>query len=131
MYVPNLEIRNFRGFQQVNFEECSNLNFIFGKNNCGKTSILEAMFLGLHGGYERLFQERRLPMPMKANDFLYFFYNSQRENSPYIDIGGYRLRMDMNEEKVVMNYSYQDVEVTNHISLSDKELNNQHHIGIN
>ena len=40
-----LQIRNFRGFNEIKIDELSGINLIAGKNNSGKTSLLEAIFL--------------------------------------------------------------------------------------
>ncbi len=40
-----LQIRNFRGFNELKIDQLSDINLIAGKNNVGKTSLLEAIFL--------------------------------------------------------------------------------------
>jgi AAA15 family ATPase/GTPase len=44
-----LLIKNFRGFDEIEFENFSKINLITGKNNVGKTALLEAIFI--HMGY--------------------------------------------------------------------------------
>jgi len=44
-YLKELRIENFRGFDTLNIEGFSKINLLLGKNNCGKTSILESLFL--------------------------------------------------------------------------------------
>lgn len=41
----NITIKNFRGVRNANLEDLSQVNVFFGKNNCGKSSILESVFL--------------------------------------------------------------------------------------
>ena len=41
----NLRIRNFRAFDELEVERLGRVNLIAGKNNSGKTSLLEALFL--------------------------------------------------------------------------------------
>ena len=106
MYVPNLQVSNFRALKSVHFEGFSNINFIFGQKNCGKTSVLEAMLLGLHGIPLRLFEERSLEPPVRTSDFLHFFYNNERNNNPCINVGDYRVRAAMNAETFAVEYSY-------------------------
>ena len=72
MHVPNPQISNFRALKSVHLERFSNINFIFGQKNCGKTSVLEAMLLAVHGSFLRLFQERDLEPPVRTSDFLHF-----------------------------------------------------------
>ena len=43
--LKRLQIRNFRGFNALKIGQLSRINLIAGKNNSGKTSLLEAMFL--------------------------------------------------------------------------------------
>ncbi len=43
--LPSLEIHNFRGLQQLNISRLGRANLLTGKNNVGKTSVLEAIRL--------------------------------------------------------------------------------------
>ena len=49
-----LQIKNFRGFKELRIERLSEINLIAGKNNSGKTSLLEAIFLLAGGGHPQL-----------------------------------------------------------------------------
>ncbi len=40
-----LEIKNLRGIKFAKIEGLSHINLFFGKNNCGKSTVLEALFL--------------------------------------------------------------------------------------
>lgn len=46
MNITRLEMLNFRNYKKKNFDNFSNLNIIIGKNGIGKTSIIEAIYLG-------------------------------------------------------------------------------------
>jgi len=46
MNITKIELTNFRNYKKKNFDSFSNLNIIIGKNAVGKTSILEAIYLG-------------------------------------------------------------------------------------
>ena len=48
--LKRLQIRNFRGFNALEINQLSGINLIAGKNNSGKTSLLEAIFLLAGGG---------------------------------------------------------------------------------
>lgn len=48
--LTQLKIRNFRGFQDLTMDSLKAINLIAGKNNTGKTSLLEAVFLLSGGG---------------------------------------------------------------------------------
>jgi len=41
----NIEIKNFRGISSLLLDDLKQINLIVGKNNTGKTSLLEALFL--------------------------------------------------------------------------------------
>ncbi len=46
-FITQLNIKNFKGFTDLQLKECSNFNLLIGKNNIGKTSILEAIAFSL------------------------------------------------------------------------------------
>src|SRR5437879_3639981 len=48
--LPSLEIRNFRAFDHLQIESLGRVNLITGRNNVGKTSVLEAVYLYARGG---------------------------------------------------------------------------------
>lgn len=43
--LPSLEIQNFRALRHLKIERLARVNLIVGKNNVGKTSLLEALWL--------------------------------------------------------------------------------------
>lgn len=45
LILPSLEIQGFRGFRKLVIERLGRVNLIVGKNNVGKTSVLEALRL--------------------------------------------------------------------------------------
>lgn len=45
LLLDSLEIRNFRGFQHLQIEKLGRVNLIVGKNNIGKSSLLDALDL--------------------------------------------------------------------------------------
>jgi hypothetical protein len=45
LILNSLEIRNFRGFRHLKIERLGRVNLIVGKNNIGKTNLLEALRL--------------------------------------------------------------------------------------
>jgi hypothetical protein len=48
--LPSLEIRRFRAFRKLEIERLGRVNLIVGKNNVGKTSVLEALRLYANPG---------------------------------------------------------------------------------
>ena len=49
-----MKIDNFRGITHLELSDCKRINLIVGENNCGKTSVLEALFLLLNPGNPQL-----------------------------------------------------------------------------
>jgi AAA15 family ATPase/GTPase len=43
--IKDIEINNFRCFDRLQVSECKRINLISGKNNVGKTALLEAILL--------------------------------------------------------------------------------------
>ena len=43
--IKNISIENFRQFDHLEVKNLKRINFFVGKNNCGKTTILEALFI--------------------------------------------------------------------------------------
>lgn len=52
--LTQLKIQNYRGFQDFTMDSLKAVNLIAGKNNTGKTSLLEAVFLLSGGGDPQL-----------------------------------------------------------------------------
>src|SRR5262245_30873977 len=50
LILNSLEIDNFRGFKHLQIERLRRVNLIVGKNNIGKSSLLEALQLYTHNG---------------------------------------------------------------------------------
>ncbi len=57
LILPSLEIRNFRGFRHLQIERLGRVNLIVGKNNIGKSSLLEALRLYMRRGHPSLIWE--------------------------------------------------------------------------
>jgi energy-coupling factor transporter ATP-binding protein EcfA2 len=54
LVLPSLEIRQFRAFRKLEIERLGRVNLIVGKNNVGKTSVLEALNLYANPGSPRV-----------------------------------------------------------------------------
>jgi predicted ATPase len=50
LFLNSLEVHNFRGFKHLQIERLRRVNLIVGKNNIGKSSLLEALELYAHNG---------------------------------------------------------------------------------
>ncbi|MBQ7750698.1 MAG: AAA family ATPase [Bacteroidales bacterium] len=42
--IESIKIDNFRGIHRCKIEGLTQVNLFFGKNNCGKSSLLESLF---------------------------------------------------------------------------------------
>lgn len=65
--IKNIEIKNFRCFDELKVSEFEQINLISGKNNVGKTALLEAIFINY------------APRP----DTIYFLRKIRREQSDF------------------------------------------------
>jgi hypothetical protein len=83
--LEHIQISNFRGFDILEIDGFSKINLFVGKNNSGKTSILEALFL--------IFGMSNPVLPININQFRglnagtvkqlkYLFHNLNMENKP-------------------------------------------------
>lgn len=83
--LKELTIENFRGFDKVELSDFSKINIILGKNNSGKTSILEAIFL-LAGMSNPLLPDNinrlRGIGSIDARNLKYLFHNISFPNNP-------------------------------------------------
>src|SRR5712692_6150060 len=68
LLLNSLEISNFRGFKHLQIERLGRVNLIVGKNNVGKSSLLEAIQLYAHNGDPNL---------------IWKFLQARDEGSPY------------------------------------------------
>lgn len=87
MNFTELEIYNFRSINFIKLSNIKQINLLTGRNNCGKTSILEAIFL-LSGMSNpqlaiKIHQFRNLDLS-EDEDFSYLFPNSQFSQYPKI-----------------------------------------------
>jgi AAA15 family ATPase/GTPase len=46
-----IEVENFRAFKHVKIDEFADINIFIGKNNTGKSTLLEAIYLNLTKGF--------------------------------------------------------------------------------
>ena len=103
-FYEKLEIENFRGIKSLEIDDLARVNLFVGKNNCGKTSVLESAFLligmsrpGLLLGIEN---QRRLILN-ESSDLKNFFYD-QEPNEGFRLSG--RQRIESRELNVVPVY---------------------------
>ena len=85
--LKEIEIQNFRCFEQIKISGFERVNLIGGKNNAGKTALLEAIFLNVVPGPSSLAILRYLrrepskaieAMPNRAWDNLFYLLKKER-----------------------------------------------------
>ena len=45
MKIENIKIKNFKNLKSININNIGDINIIVGRNNTGKTSLLQAIML--------------------------------------------------------------------------------------
>lgn len=84
-----IEIERFRGIKYASIEGFKQINLFFGKNNCGKSSLLESLFLAsglsnpllpIHMNFMRGYNKSRL------NDLKLDFYNLESSQPIHIRV---------------------------------------------
>ncbi|MEW6234102.1 MAG: AAA family ATPase [Candidatus Omnitrophota bacterium] len=85
--LPSLEIKNFRLFKHLQIEHLAQINLITGKNNVGKTTLLEAINIYGHQGSPHVI---RKVVPTKNEiefvNHLFYGYCDNLENIDQIEI---------------------------------------------
>jgi len=77
MVFTSIKINDFRGIKSCEIEDLSRVNLFIGKNNSGKSSILEAVFLLVGGVYPQSSININLGRELvhtNNNDFRFLFY---------------------------------------------------------
>jgi len=96
IYIENIYIDSFRGIHQLAIDSTSHINIIVGDNNCGKTSILEAMLLLRNpadfANVLRIARLRKLPLfmggsPSIYENFISLFANNKSDKVICINAG--------------------------------------------
>lgn len=85
--IDSVEIKNLRGIHNCKIKGLSQVNLFFGKNNCGKSSLLEAIFLVCGQSNPLLpasINMMRTYNRISEQDIRYFFY--QMDTSKEIEI---------------------------------------------
>ena len=66
--LKRLQISNFRGFNALKIDQLRGINLIAGKNNSGKTSLLEAIFLLAGAGNAQMAMNNNVIRGLKPNN---------------------------------------------------------------
>ncbi|MDR1895607.1 MAG: AAA family ATPase [Prevotellaceae bacterium] len=84
--IEHLTIGNFRGFDSLEIDGFSKVNLFVGKNNSGKTSILESLFLltGMSNPMSPVTINSIRGLNVEsAKQLIYLFHNLRTENKPF------------------------------------------------
>jgi len=100
--IKNINIKNFRLFDNIEINNLKKINFFIGDNNCGKTSILEALLLITDMGNVAplidINNSRGIPV-ITENTLSNYFYNFDMSNKVSISIESDKGQYEFNLEK--------------------------------
>lgn len=83
MKLTQIEIENFRGFKKLSVSDFKDINLVVGKNNAGKTSLLESLFLSIGMSNPQLalnVDAFRGLIHDESEDFRFIFHNLDYHN---------------------------------------------------
>lgn len=89
--IDSIKIDNFRGIHRSKINGLTQVNLFFGKNNCGKSSLLEGLFLVCGQSNPLLpatLNAMRTYNRMTETDIHYFFYKMNASNAIQLETTG-------------------------------------------
>jgi hypothetical protein len=109
----SFEIHNFKCFQELKLDKLARINLIAGKNNVGKTALLEAIFL--HGGAPNL------ELALKINSFRGIGITNLSDENPLISLfRNYAPSIiELSGEDTLTGYSSVRINPLTHVMLQD------------
>lgn len=82
-------VKNFKSINSLKLDSLTRINLFFGKNNCGKTTLLEAIFLMTGISNPELFRRcNNFRSYMHISDLSYFFHDLDVENDIELNSSG-------------------------------------------
>ncbi|MDD9807327.1 MAG: AAA family ATPase [Gammaproteobacteria bacterium] len=81
-FFKSVKIENFRGIKSLEISDLARVNLFVGKNGCGKTSVLESVFLLIGISNPNLIVDRQNARGiglLESSDIRDFFYNRHHE----------------------------------------------------
>lgn len=105
LHIKNLIIQNFRGIKKAEIKNFTNLNIFVGENNCGKTSILEALWVFSGMGQATLgFRINSFRSIVNFKDLDLLFYNQNLKNKPIIQSNSKKVTLKLSKkENTILN----------------------------
>lgn len=107
--INELNIKSFRGIVDLNLKDCGDVNIILGDNNCGKTSVLEAVQLFKNNTISNVIDLARTRKIIGGNlnliDFIYLFNtkNKKIDVSAEINNKNNNVYLDFNTTEIQFN----------------------------
>lgn len=132
MRLTGIDIKNFRGFDSLKVEDFGQVNLIIGKNNSGKTSLMEAILLPLSSTYPlTLFNLNQIrEIGVRSLDSLRgFFYGLSFDSKPEVKAtfinkeGELKTRRVIISASIDLNDSLTTVKQAEHVDRSDALIN--------
>ena len=114
--IDGISIENFRSFHKTTISGFERINLFGGKNNVGKTSLLEAFFVGLENNILPISRFRKQqPVSNKSDE--YIFFNQNLNNPIKITLHG-------------MNKLFYQIEINDSFKIQTKiwDANNIEHL---
>ncbi len=121
--LKNIKINSFRGLNNVKINDLKKVNLFVGKNNCGKTSVLEGIYLLTNPQSILELMETRYYYKSKTinleNFMLSLFKNMDMENNNISIIGEF-----LNNEKKLKK----ELNITSDLNLTEYQIDNNENI---
>ncbi|MDU9048537.1 MAG: AAA family ATPase [Candidatus Electrothrix sp. Rat3] len=134
--IEQFEIKNFRGFSEYKIDDVGQVNLLVGTNNCGKTSILEAIRLLKSEGnlYDLLSvllrRGERIQKDTEENRRIYgdlcrLFYGFELNPTSYFSITGH-----INNQDEVISVSVHDIPIQPELFEKEPDFSAGYHLNV-
>ena len=107
MNITKIELQNFRNYKKKTFDNFSNLNIIIGTNGIGKTSIIEAIYLGSLAKSFKTNNEESIIKNGFDNfriKIYYFDYGPKKNLELYFDKNGKKTKINSKIQKRLSDF---------------------------
>ena len=107
MNITKIELQNFRNYKKKIFDNFSNLNIIIGTNGIGKTSIIEAIYLG---SLAKSFKTNNESSIINNNSdyfrikIYYFDYGPKKNLEIYLDKDGKKTKINSKIQRKLSDF---------------------------
>jgi hypothetical protein len=124
-----IKIQNFRCFKEIEVNSFKRVNLIGGKNNTGKTSLLEALLIYFYPFLQSLIELRKIrkdsleTIKKITHDYWNYFFNSNNASTSMYLQGYFK---NFGEQKInISAYLYDDISQLSNLILSIIQQKNQ------